>query len=270
MPPAATPCGRTAEAEKRSSCASELTKTSSSSSAAGAAPISVSPSLSAMSSKSGFAGNALGTTRLTMPARVPSATGRSLERSTSASTFSLRSAMARYSPIFTPAASCTELVGIAGSSNGLNRISRPLEVTAPISLRLEVSTRERMASCLLRLLGGVSVISSAPSGKSTRAMRPLELSSTVQATSASSRFAPLALLARAVTVPLPASVRTVRRGVAKRSAVSASSLETAARIAEGLASSFSRAAISARKLSRSVSSSIRENLVKRRSRNSRM
>ena len=53
MPPAARPCGRTAEAGKRSSCASEVMKTRSSSpSRSSTAPTTSSPSLSAMTSHS--------------------------------------------------------------------------------------------------------------------------------------------------------------------------------------------------------------------------
>ena len=67
-----------------------------------------------------------------------------------------------------------------------------------------------------------------------------------------------------------ASVSSVRRGVPKRSATSASSSETSASMRCRLARSNSSSSISARSLSRSASSSMRENLVSRRRRSSRM
>ena len=55
----------------------------------------------------------------------------------------------------TPAPSCTEVGGSIGRSTGVNRMSRPRLVTAPISARLVVSSIDRMASCLLRRAGFV-------------------------------------------------------------------------------------------------------------------
>lgn len=67
-----------------------------------------------------------------------------------------------------------------------------------------------------------------------------------------------------------ASVSRVRRGVPNFSATSSSSLDTSARMRTGLARSSCSSAISARNWSRSASSSMRENRVRRRSRSSRM
>lgn len=82
MPPAGAPCGRTAEAEKCSSCASVVTNTSSASSGASAAPTTVSPCFRPMTSRSGRTGSADGTMRLTVPWAVPMAIGVSLSNRT--------------------------------------------------------------------------------------------------------------------------------------------------------------------------------------------
>ena len=88
IPPAVRPCGRTVDAGKRNSWASEATNTSSSSSAPWTAPTTSSPALSAMISKSGLFAQSFGVTRLTMPCRVPSAMARSLSSATRARTTS--------------------------------------------------------------------------------------------------------------------------------------------------------------------------------------
>ncbi len=94
-PPAWIPWGRTDTAGKCSSCASLVTKTSSSVSAPCRAPTTSSPFFSAMTSNSGFAGRADGAMRLTTPWRVPSAMASSVPSATSATTRSFLSARPR-------------------------------------------------------------------------------------------------------------------------------------------------------------------------------
>ncbi len=87
---------------------------------------------------------------------------------------------------------------------------------APISVRLVVTTEERMASCLLRRLC-VAAESDPPSVMSTRTMRPVVDKSTRHGESAISRLSKEVLAAPAfdplVAMDARASVRSVRRGV---------------------------------------------------------
>ncbi len=150
-------------------------------------------------------------------------------------------------------------------------MSRPRLVTAPISARLVVSSVERMASCLLRRAGGLMRRAARRGRREGRRARcgPVALRNTRHGTSATSSTA-AARFAAAPAMLGRASVSSVRRGVPKRSATSASSSETSASMRCRLASSSSSSSISARSLSRSASSSMRENLVSRRRRSSRM
>ena len=116
-------------------------------------------------------------------------------------------------------------------------MSRPRLVTAPISERLEVSSADRTASCLLRRCAGVmrSVWSSPGCGRSTLAIRPVLLrytrvgESDTSSTAAVLRVEAPAMLGRA-------SVSRVRRGVPNLSEMAASSSETRVRMACLLAS----------------------------------
>ena len=148
-------------------------------------------------------------------------------------------------------------------------MSLPRDVTAPISDRLVVTIDDRMASCLVRRAVRAGN-SEATSDRSTRMARPVVDRKTRQGVSAISSTAAAALAATVVPTGGRASVRSVRRGVPKRSATSSSSSETSWRTRCGPVSSSSRAAISASNWVRSASSSIRENLVRRRRRSSRM
>src|SRR5690606_31940304 len=188
MPPAARPCGRTLLAAKCSSCASLETNTSSSSSALVAAPTTSSPSLSVITSQtSPFAGASPGTTRLTTPPAVPSASGgTSASSGTSASTRSPASS-GTTSLTGTPPESegAVPLGGIAGRSSTLTRCSRPRFVTAPTKPRAVVATGGRSTSCLLRASpssGGAGGAASA-----VRASSPVADSSAQHGVSATSR-----------------------------------------------------------------------------------
>ena len=104
-------------------------------------------------------------------------------------------------------------------------------------------------------------------GSDIREISPLVVSATKQGASAISNFS-AASGARAVGATW--SSRIVRRGVPKDSAALASSSETVWRNNSSLPSNSVRWEISATNASRSDSSSMREILVRRRRRNSRM
>ncbi len=164
----------------------------------------------------------------------------------------------------TPAPSCTDAAGTAGTSTGVKRSTRPWLVTAPTSVRVVVASDARIASCLLRRAGTVILD---PASASTRTARPVVDTSSTVGASAICRSAD-DLVER--TFGGAALSSMVRRGVPNVSETASSSRETWARTSAGSESSVSSSAISFSSLSRSASSSMRENLVRRRRRSSRM
>ena len=117
-------------------------KTSSSSSAAGPAPTTSSPSFREMASKSSRFSGQSGVTRLTTPFRVPRA---STAPSGTRATRDSPRCRVRKSFTLTPAArfGVGEASGRAGMSTTCTRWMRPEEVRAPISPRAVVGTTER-------------------------------------------------------------------------------------------------------------------------------
>ena len=151
MPPAARPCGRTEAAGKRSSCASEVMNTSSSVSPdSGTAPTTRSPGRSAISSKSSRFCGYSGSTRLTTPSAVPSATPAE-STGHSPATVSPGSSAAN-SPTAVPPASdaAPALGGNPGSSSTFTLTSRPADVTTPIVPRAVVRTAATSTSWVAR------------------------------------------------------------------------------------------------------------------------
>ena len=151
------------------------------------------------------------------------------------------------------------VAGTAGTSSTPSRTSRPALVTAATSPRAVARTADTSTSCLARA-------PSAGSGSSVRvrASSPVDESSTQHGSSVTSS-------GTAVVLGCPAdSSSTVRRGVPNCLATSASSSDTVfrSRVSESMISVS--AAMVARSVSCSASSSIRENFVSRRSGISRM
>ena len=261
IPPAPRPCGRTAEALKWSSWASEVTKTSSSSpERSSTAPTTSSPSLSAMTSQVDPFG-ASGVTRLTTPWAVPRARpGESGESEVRVRTRS-SAPRSRYAPTGAPPESegASFVGGSVGSSRAPTRATRPALVTMPTSPRAVVRIAATTPSCLARPPerdGSSSVV--------VRAISPVVESRTQHGSSAIS-------IGVLVAAGVPAdSSSTVRRGVPCFFATSPSSVLTS------LMSTFSSPRISSssaiwrRSSSCSCSSSSLENFVSRRSWRSRM
>ena len=222
MPPAVRPCGRTAEAGKRSRSPVEVKKTSSSSpSASSTAPTTSSPGRSATTSTASSLAGQSGATRLTVPSRVASA--RPVEAGSyvvSASTRSPRSSATNSVAGAPPRSDSAPVVtaGTAGRSSTPTRSTRPALVTRPTCPRAVVRTRAdhdvvavplgrrpaRLAAGLHRACGRAG---------------PPEDSSTSTGSSATSSEA-----ARGVTSALRSPpTRTVRRGVPCALATAASS-----------------------------------------------
>ena len=157
---------------------------------------------------------------------------------------------------------------LTGRGSFKTRARVSVESLTPRKSGLVVSIAVRTASWELRRTV-CSGVPGASVGRSTRTARPVVESSTRHGTSAISSTGAERRLAAPATLGA-ASVRSVRRGVPKRSATSCSSLETSARRRRGSARIASSSAISARSRSRSSSSSMRLNRVSRRRRSSRM
>ena len=268
-PPAAQPCARRAETEKRSSCAFEVMKTasrSSSSRSAGAcaAPTTVSSPLRVRASHSVRPlGAPCPETRLTTPWRVPSTMSRC--GSTSARTVSPFSRSTR-SLTGVPPASAGRVAcgGRCGRWTTSSASRRPRFVSAASVPRTVDGTCDTSASWLARR-------PSSDSGERSvvRAARPEVERSTQQGPSETVSdcwdFRPFA--DSSLSEP---STRTVRRGSVSVSATSPSSVATSSRSADSSFSSVWSCSMSARRSSRSASSSRRENRVRRRSCRSRM
>ncbi len=158
MPPAERPCGRTADAANRSSWASDVTNTSSAESACAAArstaPTTSSPSLSEMTSQASLPGRS-GTTRLTTPDAVPSASPASASVSEARATTRSPASSVTYSLSGPPPASDSgpAVGGTAGMSTTPSRSTRPAEVTTPTWPRAVARTREATTSCAARSPG---------------------------------------------------------------------------------------------------------------------
>ncbi len=154
MPPAARPCGRTVDAGKCSSEASDETKTSRSSAAAAPAPTTSSPSLSVITSQaSRFAGTSAAATRLTTPDAVPRASVGAAGSSDASDTSDSPGASATTSPTGTPPdrLGALSVGGSAGRSSTEHAArSRPRDVTAPTSPRAVAGRSARRTSCRCR------------------------------------------------------------------------------------------------------------------------
>ncbi len=149
--------------------------------------------------------------------------------------------------------------GSCGRSMTLSRSSRPDDVTAPISPWAVAGTADTIRSCLTRLPSPCAK----GSPLAVRASRPVEESSTRHGSSAT--------CSGTVTAGAPEdSWSTVRRGVPNFLATAASSAETSLRSSASDSRMRVSSSISLLSRSRSDSSSIRSNLVSRRSGVSRM
>ena len=169
--------------------------------------------------------------------------------------------------------------GSAGRSTTSMRCARPSSVTT--------ATCERAVdgSCVRHPSDAARGPGSSGSPPSTRASAPEEDRTTTHGSSGICRSRPLperdtdgsaanaassaAAAAAPTGVPVEAS-NSVRRGVPRRSETSRSSFLTSARSSSGSSRISRSEAIAAMSSSRSVSSSIRENFVRRRRRSSRM
>ena len=263
MPAAPGPCGRTCSALKRSTWASEVMKHSQSASPAMPTPTTWSSGLSDTIAWLVLSGRVLRSTRLMTPERMPRAiVGAAEPRGNSPRTRSLPG-KSRKETRLTPSFG----VGFAGSSAvkspGSIRSRSPDEVTTPRGLRVLERNWLSSASWLRRFAGGGNSV------PSILEARPEVVSTTTQSVSWRSSETGFFVVACGTGV-LSWSRISVRLGVGKRSFISASSWDTSCRIFSGAESSSSREAMSSRNWSRSVSNSIRENLVSRRRRSSKM
>ena len=150
MPPAERPCGRTAEAGKRSRSPVEANSTSSSSpSTSSLAPTTSSPDRSAMTSTASPLTGHSGATRLTTPCRVTSTRPGPVSASAdSARIRSPRSSEANSEAGAPPRSDSAPVVtaGTAGRSRTPMRRTRPAEVTSPTWPRVVVRATDTTTS----------------------------------------------------------------------------------------------------------------------------